>query len=193
MIYLSIIILCESVLMYLTSFLYPAIWTYFIPFLSIISTFSGFVWIRHYKLISNQFKKNKPDIFDENEYLAITACPSITFSRAQYGFRTLDVSALSGWVQILLIFNLILSIYKIDIFSIVLTIILLYFAFFTYSTEIPGSNPVEDLTRIYFALGKSPKEARYMATTDEERYVKLIDKLRQYIMNTNKSKSQVKK
>lgn len=168
----------EAIIFFLISLIFPGVWVFFIPILSLIIIISGFSWINHYELIAQQFKKTED--FTDEEYATTIICPAITFTRVNYGFRTPEVSAMNGWIQILLIVNLVLSLIRMDILSIIITLILMYFAIFTYSSKLPGATPEDDLKRIFFAFGIPDKEAKLRIPNEVEEYVELIKKLREH-------------
>jgi hypothetical protein len=155
--------------------------------LSSVVIISGFSWIEHYRLIAQQFKM--PINFSDEEYAVVIISPAITFARAQYGFRAPEVSAANGWVQILLGINLVLSLIRLDVISIIITLILMYFAAFTYSNKIPGATPQDDLRRIFFALGIPDKQAKIRIPSEVEEYVELINKLRNHLQQRNKNEA----
>ena len=91
-----------------------------------------------------------------------------------------------------------------DIFSILITLVLLYFACFTYSSQIPGASPEDDLKRIYnvrehrrenmLKKHHMPMESnsqhylmRVFFDIEVEKYVELIRKLREYLLNRSQS------
>ena len=174
----------EAIIFFLISLIFPGVWIFFIPILSLMIIISGFVWVNHYELIAQQFKKTEN--FTDEEYATTIIRPAITFTRVDYGFRTPEVSVTNGWIQILLIINIVLSLFRMDILSIVITLILMYFANFTYSLKIPGATPQDDLRRIFFAFGIPDKEAKLRIPNEVEEYVELINKLREHCKNANK-------
>lgn len=185
MITLIIYAFIELIALFLLSFLIHGVWIFFIPILSFVVIISGFAWIKRYRLVAQQF--NKPKNFTDEEYAMSIIRPAITFTRVDYGFRIPEVSAMNGWIQLLLVGNLVLSLIRMDILSFIITLILMYFANFTYSSKIPGTTPQDDLRRIFFAFGIPDEQAKIRIPNEVTGYVELINKLREHFHQKNKN------
>jgi hypothetical protein len=109
------------------------------------------------------------------EKIALKSAPSIILPRVEYGFRQMEISAVSGGIQVLLLINACLVLVSGKYFLIAILIPLFLLSLFLYAAKLPAASITDDLKRINFHMTQSNKIGEsYDFSVDE--YKKLVEK-----------------